>query len=92
MTFKKRSPFPFMEEGITPNDASHLMRFPSSYGYIHGHPHGHVHELHMDMSMDIHMEVPIKSKVSKLTRFMYMNQATTSPRPTALEQQQPVPR
>ena len=52
MTFQKRkSPFPFVEEGITPND------HPPSCVFLCAH---------MDMSMDIHMEMPIKSKVSKL--------------------------
>ena len=52
MTFqKKKSPFPFVEEGITPND------HPPSCVFLCAH---------MDMSMDIHMEMPIKSKVSKL--------------------------
>lgn len=52
MTFqKKKSPFPFVEEGITPND------HPPSCVFLCAR---------MDMSMDIHMEMPIKSKVSKL--------------------------
>ena len=44
-------------------------------------------DTHMDMSMGIHMEMPIKSKVSKLERFMYMNRARSLPRPAAQEQQ-----
>lgn len=60
MTFQKRkSPFPFVEEGITPND------HPPSCVFLCAHMDISM-DIHMDMSMDIHMEMPIKSKVSKL--------------------------
>lgn len=60
MTFQKRkSPFPFVEEGITPND------HPPSCVFLCAHMDMSM-DIHMDMSMDIHMEMPIKSKVSKL--------------------------
>ena len=60
MTFQKRkSPFPFVEEGITPND------HPPSCVFLCAHMDMSM-DIHMEMPMDIHMEMPIKSKVSKL--------------------------
>lgn len=61
MTFqkKKKSPFPFVEEGITPND------HPPSCVFLCARMDISM-DTHMDTSMDIHMEMPIKSKVSKL--------------------------
>lgn len=56
---KKKSPFPFVEEGITPND------HPPSCVFLCARMDMSM-DIHMDMSMDIHMEMPIKSKVSKL--------------------------
>lgn len=56
---KKKSPFPFVEEGITPND------HPPSCVFLCAHMDMSM-DTHMDTSMDIHMEMPIKSKVSKL--------------------------
>ena len=56
MTFqKKEEPFPFVEEGITPND------HPPSCVFLCAQM-----DMSMDTHMDIHMEMPIKSKVSKL--------------------------
>lgn len=72
---RRKGPFPFMEEGITPSD------HPPSYVFlyarmdmstdIHMDTSIDTHMdmsmgTHMDMPMDIHMEMPIKSKVSKL--------------------------
>lgn len=60
MTFQKRkSPFPFVEEGITPND------HPPSCVFLCAHMDMSM-DTHMEMPIDIHMEMPIKSKVSKL--------------------------
>lgn len=60
MTFQKRkSPFPFVEEDITPND------HPPSCVFLCAHMDMSM-DTHMDTSIDIHMEMPIKSKVSKL--------------------------
>lgn len=56
---KKKSPFPFVEEGITPND------HPPSCVFLCARMDMSM-DTHMDTSMDIHMEMPIKSKVSKL--------------------------
>lgn len=63
MTFQKRkSPFPFVEEGITPND------HPPSCVFLCAHMDMSM-DIHMDTSMDIHMEMPIKSKVSELDAY-----------------------
>ena len=80
MTFQKRkSPFPFVEEGITPNDHPPSCVFLCAQMDMSMDTHMDTHmdmsmdthmdmsmDTHMDMSMDIHMEMPIKSKVSKL--------------------------
>lgn len=69
MTFqkKKKSPFPFVEEGITPNDHPPSCVFLCARMDISMDTHMDTSmDTHMDMSMDIHMEMPIKSKVSKL--------------------------
>ena len=68
MTFQKRkSPFPFVEEGITPNDHPPSCVFLCARMDISMDTHMDTSmDTHMDMSMDIHMEMPIKSKVSKL--------------------------
>ena len=60
MTFqKKEEPFPFVEEGITPND------HPPSCVFLCAQMDMSM-DTHMDIHMDISMEMPIKSKVSKL--------------------------
>lgn len=69
MTFqkKRKSPFPFVEEGITPNDHPPSCVFLCARMDISMDTHMDTSmDTHMDMSMDIHMEMPIKSKVSKL--------------------------
>lgn len=69
MTFqkKKKSPFPFVEEGITPNDHPPSCVFLCARMDISMDTHMDTSmDIHMDMSIDIHMEMPIKSKVSKL--------------------------
>lgn len=68
MTFqKKKSPFPFVEEGITPNDHPPSCVFLCAHMDMSMDTHMDTSiDIHMDMSMDIHMEMPIKSKVSKL--------------------------
>lgn len=69
MTFqkKKKSPFPFVEEGITPNDHPPSCVFLCARMDMSMDTHMDTSmDIHMDMSMDIHMEMPIKSKVSKL--------------------------
>lgn len=69
MTFqkKRKSPFPFVEEGITPNDHPPSCVFLCARMDISMDTHMDTSmDIHMDMSMDIHMEMPIKSKVSKL--------------------------
>lgn len=68
MTFQKRkSPFPFVEEGITPNDHPPSCVFLCAHMDMSMDTHMDTSiDIHMDMSMDIHMEMPIKSKVSKL--------------------------
>ena len=69
MTFqkKKKSPFPFVEEGITPNDHPPSCVFLCARMDISMDTHMDTSmDTHMEMSMDIHMEMPIKSKVSKL--------------------------
>lgn len=64
MTFQKRkSPFPFVEEGITPND------HPPSCVFLCARMDMSM-DTHMDISIDTHMDISmdisIKSKVSKL--------------------------
>ena len=60
-------PFPFVEEGITPNDHPPSCVFLCAHMDISMDTHMDTSiDIHMDMSMDIHMEMPIKSKVSKL--------------------------
>lgn len=68
MTFqKKEEPFPFVEEGITPNDHPPSCVFLCAHMDMSMDTHMDTSiDIHMDMSMDIHMEMPIKSKVSKL--------------------------
>lgn len=69
MTFqkKKKSPFPFVEEGITPNDHPPSCVFLCARMDISMDTHMDTSmDIHMEMSIDIHMEMPIKSKVSKL--------------------------
>lgn len=69
MTFqkKKKSPFPFVEEGITPNDHPPSCVFLCARMDISMDTHMDTSmDTHMEMSMDTHMEMPIKSKVSKL--------------------------
>lgn len=68
MTFQKRkSPFPFVEEGIAPNDHPPSCVFPCAQMDISMDTHMDMSmDTHMEMPMDIHMEMPIKSKVSKL--------------------------
>lgn len=67
MTFQKKSPFPFVEEGITPNDHPPSCVFLCARMDMSMDTHMDTSmDIHMDMSMDIHMEMPIKSKVSKL--------------------------
>lgn len=69
MTFqkKRKSPFPFVEEGITPNDHPPSCVFLCARMDMSMDTHMDTSiDIHMDMSMDIHMEMPIKSKVSKL--------------------------
>lgn len=64
---KKKSPFPFVEEGITPNDHPPSCVFLCARMDISMDTHMDTSmDIHMDMSIDIHMEMPIKSKVSKL--------------------------
>lgn len=64
---KKKSPFPFVEEGITPNDHPPSCVFLCAHMDMSMDTHMDTSiDIHMDMSMDIHMEMPIKSKVSKL--------------------------
>jgi hypothetical protein len=64
MTFqKKKSPFPFVEEGITPNDHPPSCVFLCARMDMSMDTHM---DTHMDTSMDIHMDMSIKSKVSKL--------------------------
>ncbi|MDW3106589.1 hypothetical protein [Bifidobacterium longum] len=67
LTIKRKSPFPFVEEGITPNDHPPSCVFLCAHMDISMDTHMDTSiDTHMDMSMDIHMEMPIKSKVSKL--------------------------
>ena len=64
---KRKSPFPFVEEGITPNDHPPSCVFLCARMDMSMDTHMDTSmDIHMDMSMDIHMEMPIKSKVSKL--------------------------
>ena len=67
MTFQKKSPFPFVEEGITPNDHPPSCVFLCARMDMSMDIHMEMPmDIHMEMPMDIHMEMPIKSKVSKL--------------------------
>ena len=69
MTFqkKRKSPFPFVEEGITPNDHPPSCVFLCARMDMSMDTHMDTSmDIHMDMSMDIHMDMSIKSKVSKL--------------------------
>ena len=88
MTFQKRkSPFPFVEEGITPNDHPPSCVFLCARMDISMDTHMDTSmDTHMDMSMDIHMEMPIKSKVSKLDG-LYIQSEPAASRAAALEQQ-----
>ena len=70
-----RDSFPFVEEGITPNDHPPSCVFLCAHMDtsidIHMDMSMDIHmdmsmDIHMEMPMDIHMEMPIKSKVSKL--------------------------
>ena len=64
---KRKSPFPFVEEGITPNDHPPSCVFLCAHMDMSMDTHMDTSiDIHMDMSMDIHMDMPIKSKVSKL--------------------------
>ena len=64
MTFqKKEEPFPFVEEGITPND--HPPSCVSLCAQMDISMDTHM-DISMDIHMDIHMDISIKSKVSKL--------------------------
>lgn len=64
---KRKSPFPFVEEGTTPNDHPPSCVFLCAHMDMSMDTHMDTSiDIHMDMSMDIHMEMPIKSKVSKL--------------------------
>ena len=58
-----RDSFPFVEEGVTPNDHPPSCVFLCAQMDISMDTHM---DTHMDISMDIHMEMSIKSKVSKL--------------------------
>ena len=72
MTFqKKEEPFPFVEEGITPNDHPPSCVSLCAQMDISMDTHMDISmDIHMDISMDIHMDIhmdiSIKSKVSKL--------------------------
>ena len=63
----KKRPFPFVEEGITPNDHPPSCVFLCARMDMSMDTHMDTSmDIHMEMPMDIHMEMPIKSKVSKL--------------------------